>query len=304
MIYIDENILLRKWQKDDADALSIIANNYNIAKNLSNQYPYPYSLEDATRFIKEVSDLTPLSVFAIEYKGKLAGSFGYIFHKDIWKKNVELGYWLAEEYWGNGIMTKIINIMINYAFQNFNINRIFAKIFGNNIGSQKVCEKAGMKKEAVLEKTLYKNGKYYDEIIYSIQRNQPFKNYLDIFNKTKYYFSTNANSTEIFINKKNPKIASQIQENKGWALITAFNPLPDVLTEQENKKRNKLLQNDLENLNLSFYDAFSTLENWNEKGFLIKNSTLNEACKLGKKYGQVAIIYSFKNKPAELVFIM
>ena len=303
MVYIDENILLRRWQKTDAEVLTNIANNYNIAKNLSNQYPYPYSLKDARKFINEVCNLYPISVFAIVYNGRVAGS-GYIFHKDIWEKNIELGYWIAEEYWGKGIMTKIVNGMIDYAFQNFNINRIFAKVFGNNIGSQKVCEKAGMKKEAVLEKALFKNGKYYDEIIYSIQRNQPFKNYLDIFNKTKYYFSTNKGSTEIFINKKNPKIDSQIQDTKGWALLTAFNPLPEILIEKVNKKRNKLLKNDLINLNLSFYDAYSTLENWKEKGFLIKNLTLSEACELGKKYGQAAIIYSFKNNQAELVFLM
>ncbi len=304
MIYIDENITLRKWEMEDAEALADIANNYNIAKNLSNRYPYPYSLEDARKFIKNLSFQDPVPVFAIIYKGNIAGSFGFEFYNDIWEKNLEIGYWLAEEYWGKGIMTKTISSMINYAFQNFNINRIFAKVFGNNTASQRVCEKAGMKKEAVLEKAIYKNNEYYDDIIYSIQRNQDFKNYLDIFIKTKYYFLKNKNYYEIFLNQSNSGIDTQIQKDKGWALITAYNPLPKILSAQENIERNELLKNDLKKMNLSYSEAFSSLDNWKETGFLIKNITFDEACRLGKKYGQTAIIYSFKSKPAELVFIM
>ncbi|HHH54593.1 MAG TPA: GNAT family N-acetyltransferase [Bacteroidetes bacterium] len=304
MIYINEDIILRQWHHQDAELLAELANNFEIAKNLSDQYPYPYSLQNAKDYINHVLDLKPFSIFAIEYKGKLAGSFGYIFHKDIWKKNIELGYWLAQDYWGQGIMTNVVKNMIDFAFQNFDINRVIAKVFGSNYGSRKVCEKAGMIKEAVLKNSIYKNGKYFNEIIYSIQKNQPFYNYLDIFNKTKYYFYSNKEYIEINLYAKNPKIDSLLKNEEGWAFITAHNPLPEILSDQENEKRNKSLEKDIKKNNLSFLNCKNNLDDWEESGFLIKNIDLDQAINWGKKYKQKAIVYAKINKPAELIFIM
>ena len=67
-----------------------------------------------------------------------------------------MGYWLAEPFWGKGIITEAIKQMIDYGFKNFDINRIFARPFGTNIASQKVLEKTGFKLEAKFEKTFYK----------------------------------------------------------------------------------------------------------------------------------------------------
>ncbi len=60
--------------------------------------------------------------------------------------------------------------MVDYGFKTFQINRIFARPFGTNIGSQKVLEKAGFKLEGKFEKSIYKNGKYLDELIFAIRK--------------------------------------------------------------------------------------------------------------------------------------
>ena len=60
--------------------------------------------------------------------------------------------------------------MVDYGFQHWDINRIFARPFGTNIASQRVLEKAGFVLEARLEKTIFKNGEYLDELIYAVRR--------------------------------------------------------------------------------------------------------------------------------------
>jgi RimJ/RimL family protein N-acetyltransferase len=79
-----------------------------------------------------------------------------------------MGYWLAEEYWGLGIMTEAVKQTIEHSFKSFDITRIFARPFSTNLASQRVLEKAGMKLEARFEKTLFKNGQFLDELVYSI----------------------------------------------------------------------------------------------------------------------------------------
>jgi len=61
-----------------------------------------------------------------------------------------------------------IKRIIPYAFENFEIVRLFARPYSSNIGSQKVLEKCGFKLEARLEKNIFKNGVYQDELIYVI----------------------------------------------------------------------------------------------------------------------------------------
>ena len=113
---------------------------------------------------------SPSTIFAIEVNGEAAGAIGVHPQKDIYCKNMEMGYWLAEPYWGNGIISKAISEMVDYAFKNFDVYRIYARPFGYNIASQKALEKAGFVLEARLEKTIFKNGEYVDELIYATRR--------------------------------------------------------------------------------------------------------------------------------------
>ncbi len=161
---------LRPWKLTDIDDLVCFANNPKIASKLTNQFPHPYYRKDAVDFIKKVLLHDPNQVFAIEVDGKAAGAIGVFPQSDIHIKNMELGYWLAEIHWGKGIMTEAVKQMVEYGFKTFTIDRIFARPFGTNISSQKVLEKAGFRLEAKFEKTVYKNGKYLDELIYAIRK--------------------------------------------------------------------------------------------------------------------------------------
>lgn len=164
------NFILRPWSIDDLDSLVNFANNPDIAKFMSDQFPHPYTIEKGKAFIEFATKNTITNIFAIDVEGKAAGGIGIHPQEDIYCKNAEMGYWLAEPYWGKGIITKAVLQMIEYAFANFDISRIYARPFGTNTGSQKVLEKAGFVLEARITKSLFKNGEYLDELIYAVRR--------------------------------------------------------------------------------------------------------------------------------------
>lgn len=161
---------LRPWAMSDLDSLVKYANNKKIADNLTDAFPHPYTVEDGIKFITKVSIDNPTRAFTIEINGKAAGSIGVFPQTDIHSKNAEMGYWLAEEFWGFGITTRAVKQIVEYGFKTFDINRIFARPFGTNKASQKVLEKAGMKLEARFEKTCIKNGVLLDELFYAARK--------------------------------------------------------------------------------------------------------------------------------------
>ena len=161
---------LRPWQMEDLDNLVLYANNAGIAKYMTNGFPFPYTKENGKAFITFATKDSPIHIFAIDINGKAVGGIGIHPQSDIHSKNAELGYWLAENYWGKGITTRAVKQMIQFSFETFEIDRIFARPFGTNLPSQKVLEKAGFKLEARFDKTIFKNGEYEDELIYAIRR--------------------------------------------------------------------------------------------------------------------------------------
>ena len=161
--------ILRPWQPSDLASLVRYANNPLVAQNLMNSFPYPYTEVDGRAFISMALQSKPTNRMAIEVAGEAAGGIGLHLQPDIYCKNAELGYWLAEPYWGQGIMTAAVAQMVAYGFQHFDIDRIFAKPFGTNGGSQRVLEKAGFVRTQELEKAYEIDGVRYDDWVYRLE---------------------------------------------------------------------------------------------------------------------------------------
>lgn len=155
---------------NDLGSLVEYANNEHISQYLTDQFPHPYLPENGAKFIEFAMKCMPERIFAIEIEGRASGGIGLHPMEDIHRKNAELGYWLAEPHWGKGIMTRAIGQVVRYGFEHFDIDRIFARPFGTNLGSQRVLEKAGFVLEGRFEKTLFKKGEYLDELVYAVRR--------------------------------------------------------------------------------------------------------------------------------------
>jgi [ribosomal protein S5]-alanine N-acetyltransferase len=161
---------LRPWTLNDLNSLVKYANNKDIAKFMTDTFPHPYTEEAGRGFIAFATKDDPVHIFAIDINGEAVGGIGIHPQADIQRKNAELGYWLAEPFWGHKIMTRAVEQILDFAFKTYDINRVFARPFGTNIASQKVLEKAGFTLEGRFEKTLYKNGEFLDELVYAVRR--------------------------------------------------------------------------------------------------------------------------------------
>lgn len=161
---------LRPWASTDLVSLVRYANNPNIAKFMMDGFPHPYTEDNGKAFIAFATKDDPIHIFAIDVNGEAVGGIGIHPQADVQRKNSELGYWLAEPFWGKGIITNAIKQLVEFGFKTYDINRIFARPYGTNIGSQKVLEKAGFVLEGRFEKTIFKNGEFLDELVYAVRR--------------------------------------------------------------------------------------------------------------------------------------
>ncbi len=162
--------ILRPWQLFDVDNLVKYVSNPNIPIHFTNRFPVPYTLEDGRKFIDMAINESPFLKYAIEINGEAVGGIDFHPQADILCKNIEIGYWIGEPFWGKGIMTEVVKQIIPIGFERFDVTRIYAKCFGQNIGSQKVLEKAGFKLEARFEKIIFKYDTFQDELIYGVRR--------------------------------------------------------------------------------------------------------------------------------------
>ena len=166
-----EGIVLRPWDISDASQLALIADNKKIADNVRDGFPFPYSLKDAQDWLNIIlPENNPPRFFAITVDKQLVGSIGIISKTGIYRKNFEFGFFISENFWGKGIATKAIKAATSYAFRDFDIVRIYAESFADNIGSRIALEKAGFRLEATLKKSIIKNGIIKDSCIYSVLR--------------------------------------------------------------------------------------------------------------------------------------
>ena len=80
--------------------------------------------------------------------------------------NAEIGYWLSEQYWNNGIMTEAVKQMVKYGFNKLKLKKILALVVKSNRGSIKVLKKADFKQKSLLKKHFKKDNKIYDIVIF------------------------------------------------------------------------------------------------------------------------------------------
>lgn len=165
---------LREWCLDDAHDMVKAINNKNVQDNLRDGLPFPYTQEDACDFIKMVlaSEKDKSFVFAITVGDRAVGSIGAERMGNIHNRTAEIGYYISEEYWGQGIGTAAVKQICSYVFETTDIVRLFAEPYAYNAASRRILEKAGFSCEGVLKKNAYKNGKILDMVMYALVKEE------------------------------------------------------------------------------------------------------------------------------------
>lgn len=165
--------MLRKWRLSDAKDLAAALSNERILRNLRDGLPFPYTEQDAHDYIAKMlsSDENSTFAYAITVDGRVVGSIGAFRQSNIHRQTAELGYYLAQAYWGRGIMTSAIRQLCRILFDTTDILRIYAEPFAYNTGSRRALEKAGFRYEGTMKNNAVKNGKVVDMALYSLTRN-------------------------------------------------------------------------------------------------------------------------------------
>jgi RimJ/RimL family protein N-acetyltransferase len=163
---------IRSYQHSDKAALVNYADNQKIFKRLKDSFPHPYTEEDAEEWLGLACNQNPELNFAIATENELIGAIGLQLQDDVNRFSAEIGYWIAEPFWGEGIAASALLAMTDYAFKHFTFNRLFAGVFEGNDASIKVLEKTGYKLDGILRKAVYKDGNFLDQYIYSILREE------------------------------------------------------------------------------------------------------------------------------------
>ncbi len=165
-----QRLLLRLFNKTDAEKVTKMCNNYNVYKSTLS-LPHPYPIECAISWIdshEENFDTDKSFAFAITDKvsGELYGCISISNNQT--SKNGEIGYWIGEEYWGRGIATEAVQSIIKFAFDIKGYHRVYARHYASNPASGKVMIKAGMEYEGTQKEHIYKLDVYEDVVLYGV----------------------------------------------------------------------------------------------------------------------------------------
>lgn len=164
----ENDIILQRLQNDDEAPLAKLANNKKVWDNLRDYMPHPYTEQDAETFIALTNGEEPPVTFAITCKGQFCGVIGLVRQSDVYKKTAEIGYWIGEPFWNKGIATAAVKLITEYGLNTLDLVRIHTGIFEYNTGSMRVLEKNGYQKDGIFKKSVFKNGKIWDEHRFSI----------------------------------------------------------------------------------------------------------------------------------------
>ena len=170
-----ERITLKPQTSEDFDIYYKLWTNEEVIKYISFPKKTEEELQKTFDTIFAYKDKGYFFKYIIFLKGtnEKIGNFGINAISKL-SSRVDIGYLLLPEYWNKGIMSEIIEMMLNYLFNEIHLNKICASTFMENIASRKVLEKFGFKLEGVLKKHNYieKTDKYNDDAKYGLLRRE------------------------------------------------------------------------------------------------------------------------------------
>lgn len=169
MILKTPNLTLRPWKPSDAEWLYHFAKNPNVGPIAG--WPPHESVRHSLNVIETI--FSKRETYAIVKKDTPIGCVGLLFHPDTnhwWGEGAaELGYWVGEEYWGNGYATEASEELIRRAFNDLGVERIYASYKLGNISSKRVLEKLGFRYYGELTNVDYSD-EYFKEIAMLLEK--------------------------------------------------------------------------------------------------------------------------------------
>jgi RimJ/RimL family protein N-acetyltransferase len=134
-----DRLTLRRPTLADVKAIANLANDRRIAEN-TRRLPHPYSQEHAIEFVRALANDQRETVFLIENNHTPIGAVGIDWRQP---DAPELGYWLGFEHWGQGYATEAARAVIDFTFEEFNVEHLISGARVANPSSRNILEKCG-----------------------------------------------------------------------------------------------------------------------------------------------------------------
>ena len=174
-IEVDEEIQLSSVQESYAPLyVDLAKENYAYLAKWLVWPPHTKTEEDFSDFIlrcKKDHESGAAMTFGVIYAGKLIGNIAYKYINNELKK-VEIGYWIAENYQGKGIISRACARLVEYAFTNLDMVKVEMCVASENNPSRAVCERLGMTLEGTITNAEYVQGRVLHHAIYGLHRDK------------------------------------------------------------------------------------------------------------------------------------
>ena len=164
-----ERILLRPFKVEDLEDLFEFTSDEEATRFI---YPAHRDIEQTEKLLTNYYLKEPIGKYAMELKesNKMIGTVEFRVHAH--NQNGELGYTLLRDYWGKGYMTEATTLILNHAFHDLKLARVFAEYDIRNDASGKLLTRIGMQRDGVLRKNQMVNGVLTDSVHCSILREE------------------------------------------------------------------------------------------------------------------------------------
>jgi RimJ/RimL family protein N-acetyltransferase len=128
---------IRPWTLNDLNSLVNYANNWNIARNMTDKFPFPYTDFDGREFIEWAGQDDLIHIFAIDIEGEASGGIGIHPQDDRKMRSWAIGW---QNLSGERVSCQSVSQMIAFAFDTYVISTGFARPFATNKASQRVLK--------------------------------------------------------------------------------------------------------------------------------------------------------------------
>ncbi|HVT39329.1 MAG TPA: GNAT family N-acetyltransferase [Gemmatimonadaceae bacterium] len=166
-------LILRPFVAADAADVERLAGDFQVAKTLLSM-PHPYPPGAALEWISKHDELwrarkeVPFAIARRDRGGALSGAIALHFALD--HHHAEVGYWIARASWGDGVASEATRAVLQWAFTDLELHRVFARHMATNPASGAVMRRNGMRQEGTLRQHHWKHGRHHDFHVYGILR--------------------------------------------------------------------------------------------------------------------------------------
>jgi [ribosomal protein S5]-alanine N-acetyltransferase len=165
-----ERLVLRPWEADDAPELERLVSAREIADGIGS-IPHPYPGGGAAAWIAAAVERgQPRFAIVRRVDGALVGGIGLRVEPE--HRRAEVGYFVGVEHWGRGYATEALRGVLDHAFGELGLNRVYAHHFLRNPASGRVLEKAGFRREGVRRRHSFNRGEFLDSAAYGVLRDE------------------------------------------------------------------------------------------------------------------------------------